>query len=148
MIHEEATEVIRDLWRLASSLQRNANIPDPHAAIIRAQQFLVGKSAIATEAREGGDKGTLCKVDEIGFVHHPRIDMAGCSPDGLVADDGLVELKCPMSATHIDILLGGSFPDKYVKQALWQMACTGKCVGWSVCVAVAVFLGVALAVQF
>lgn len=78
------------------------------------------------EAREAYCQHQLCAVNEIGFVHHPRFDMAGCSPDGLVAEDGLVELKCPLSATHIDILLGGSFPDKYVKQALWQMACTER----------------------
>lgn len=78
------------------------------------------------EAREAYCQHQLCAVTEIGFVHHPRLEMSGCSPDGLIANDGLVELKCPMSATHIDILLGGSFPDKYVKQALWQMACTER----------------------
>lgn len=65
-------------------------------------------------------------VIEVGFVDHPTIAMAGASPDGLVGDKGLVELKCPISATHLDTLLTGAFPDKYVKQGLFQLACTGR----------------------
>jgi predicted phage-related endonuclease len=52
--------------------------------------------------------------------------MAGASPDGLVGDDGLLELKCPLSATHIETLLTGAIPDKYFKQIQFQMACTGR----------------------
>ena len=65
-------------------------------------------------------------VQEVGFVDHPSISMAGASPDGLVGDDGLLEIKCPNTATHIDTILSGSVPDKYRKQMLWQMACTGR----------------------
>lgn len=61
-----------------------------------------------------------------GFVQHPAIEMSGASPDGLIGDDGLVEIKCPNTATHIDTLLGSKVPDKYVVQMLWQMACTGR----------------------
>ena len=39
-------------------------------------------------------------VDQIAFVDHPMISWFGASPDGLVNDDGLVEIKCPNSATH------------------------------------------------
>jgi predicted phage-related endonuclease len=52
--------------------------------------------------------------------------MAGASPDGLVGDDGLVEIKCPNTATHIDTLLDKEAPSKYVNQMQWQMACTGR----------------------
>lgn len=66
-------------------------------------------------------------VELVAFVDHPRIPWSGCSPDGFVGTDGLVEVKCPhTTATHIDSLLGGSVPDKYRKQVLWQMACTGR----------------------
>ena len=65
-------------------------------------------------------------VQQVGFVPHPTINMAGASPDGLVGDDGLLELKCPNSATHIETLLLGQIPDKYVKQMQFQMACTGR----------------------
>lgn len=66
------------------------------------------------------------EVVPVGFVIHPTIEMAGASPDGLVGDDGLVEIKCPNTATHIDTLLTGAVPDKYIKQMQWQMACTGR----------------------
>lgn len=65
-------------------------------------------------------------VQQVGFVPHPDIRMAGASPDGLVGDDGLLELKCPQTATHIDTLLTGAIPDKYLKQMQFQMRCTGR----------------------
>lgn len=65
-------------------------------------------------------------VAEVGFIPHPKIEMAGASPDGLVGEDGLVEIKCPITATHIDMLRNGAVADKYVVQMLWQMACTGR----------------------
>lgn len=66
------------------------------------------------------------EIDSAGFVPHPTIAMSGCSPDGLVGTDGLVELKCPNTATMIDLLRGGTIPDKYICQMFWQMACTGR----------------------
>jgi len=64
-------------------------------------------------------------VDQVAFINHPTIEMAGASPDGLVGDDGLVEIKCPMSHTHLESLLGG-LDDQYKVQVQWQMACTGR----------------------
>src|SRR5207244_3068928 len=65
-------------------------------------------------------------VLETGFVEHPEIAMAGCSPDGLVADDGLVEIKAPNTATHLDTLLTETVAEKYVLQMQFQMAVTGR----------------------
>lgn len=65
-------------------------------------------------------------VSEVGFVPHPMIEMSGCSPDGLAGDDGLIEIKCPTTATHLETLLGAEINGKYVKQMQWQMACTGR----------------------
>lgn len=65
-------------------------------------------------------------VVETGFVPHATVDMSGASPDGLVGDDGLVEIKCPITATHIETLLGETVPSKYITQMQWQMACTGR----------------------
>lgn len=65
-------------------------------------------------------------VDETGLVDHPTIPMAGASPDGLVGEDGLVEIKCPNTATHIETLLSGEPDAEYVKQMQWQMSCTGR----------------------
>lgn len=67
-----------------------------------------------------------CEVVPAGFVPHPTVAMSGASPDGLVGADGLVEFKCPNTSTHIETLLGGAIPGKYVAQCQWQMACTGR----------------------
>jgi putative phage-type endonuclease len=65
-------------------------------------------------------------VDEVGFVIHPTISNAGASPDGLVGDVGLIEIKCPNTATHIDTVLTDKVPAKYITQMQWQMACTQR----------------------
>lgn len=65
-------------------------------------------------------------VDQVSFVNHPSIDMAGASPDGLVLDDGLVEFKCPNTATHIEYMLSGDAPKKYQYQMVWQIICTER----------------------
>lgn len=77
-------------------------------------------------AREAYAAQTFDDVIQVGFVLHPRISMTGCSPDGLVGDEGLIEVKCPQSSTHIDTLLSGKVPAKYETQMLWQMACTER----------------------
>jgi len=65
-------------------------------------------------------------VEEVGFIDHPRITNSGASPDGLVGDEGLVEFKCPATATHLDTLLAGEVPSKHIAQIQWQMACTKR----------------------
>jgi putative phage-type endonuclease len=77
-------------------------------------------------ARGAYEARTGLLVQETGFVPHPTIPGAGASPDGLVGDDGLVEIKCPNTATHIETLLGGSTALKYRDQMMMQMACTGR----------------------
>lgn len=61
-----------------------------------------------------------------GYLDHPTIAMAGASPDGFIGDDGLVEIKCPLTKTHIETLRGGRVNGAYAKQMQWQMACTGR----------------------
>ena len=62
-------------------------------------------------------------VEEVGFVPHPTIEMSGASPDGLVGLFGMLEIKCPNTATHIDTLLTQTVPGKYITQMQWQMRC-------------------------
>src|SRR5678816_1950032 len=69
-------------------------------------------------------QGVLVQPAE--FVDHPEIVWSGASPDGYVDDDGLVEVKCPNTATHIETLLGGAIAGGHVVQMQWQMACTGR----------------------
>ena len=65
-------------------------------------------------------------VIETGFHDHLSIKMSGASPDGLVAEDGLIEIKCPASNTHVSYISSGNIPEKYRKQMAWQLACTGR----------------------
>lgn len=65
-------------------------------------------------------------VLEVGFIPHPALAMTGASPDGLVGEDGLVEIKCPQPATHIKTLTGAGIDKKYLMQMQWQMICTGR----------------------
>jgi len=65
-------------------------------------------------------------VTEIAFVPHPLIDASGASPDGNVGEDGMVEIKCPNTATHINTLLKEAIDGKYLIQMQWQMACAGR----------------------
>jgi len=78
------------------------------------------------KARLAYEFQTDTAVQQVGFVVHHKIDASGASPDGLIGEDGLVEIKCPNTATHLDTLLGQSVPAKYVTQIQWQMACTGR----------------------
>lgn len=69
---------------------------------------------------------TDTEPEECGFYIHPRLEMAGASPDRLVGDDGLIEVKCPLTATHLETILGGSIPGRYLTQIQWQLGCTGR----------------------
>lgn len=82
----------------------------------------------ATEpmARAAYESARNVFVVEVGLIDHPNIDMAGASPDGLVGDVGLLEIKCPNSATHIQTLRSRAPDGKYITQMQWQMACTER----------------------
>lgn len=64
-------------------------------------------------------------VEEVGFIKHPIIEWFGASPDGLTGD-GLIEIKCPNTTTHLDWRLDGVVPKKHQPQMLAQLACTGR----------------------
>src|SRR5690606_31965737 len=64
-------------------------------------------------------------VTGVGIVLHPSIKGTHCSPDGMIGTDALVEIKCCGAARHIELLTGSAPEDRYIKQCLWQLACTG-----------------------
>jgi putative phage-type endonuclease len=64
-------------------------------------------------------------VDQVGFIAHPDIQMAGASPDGIVGN-GIIEIKCMNTHNHIDTLLSKKVPARYIKQIQFQLRCTGK----------------------
>lgn len=65
-------------------------------------------------------------VQEAGLFAHPTIAGTHASPDGLVGDKGLVEIKCPQPAAHVAVLMGDAIPQKYIIQMTWQMRCCGR----------------------
>lgn len=77
-------------------------------------------------AREQYELESGAFVEQIAFVDHPFIEMAGASPDGLVGIDGLLEIKNPNSTTHFNYLREGVVPEKYKPQMAWQCCCTGR----------------------
>ena len=103
--------------------ERLTGLPTPGG--FRSASMDRGNEAEAA-AREAYEYQTGSFVDQVAFVQHPTIKDSGASPDGLVGDDGGVEIKCPDSTTHIDTLQGASIDGGYLKQIHWNMACTGR----------------------
>ena len=78
-------------------------------------------------ARAAYEAKTGVLVEEVGFVPHPTIEAAGASPDGLVGDDGMVEIKCPDSKTALECWLSENpVEGKYFAQMQWQMRCADR----------------------
>lgn len=77
-------------------------------------------------ARSAYEVETDSIVAECGFIMHPELDRFGASPDGLVGDDGLIEIKCPNTSTHIDFIRSLKPSGQYIWQMQAQMACTGR----------------------
>jgi putative phage-type endonuclease len=77
-------------------------------------------------ARTAYEIATGEMVDTVGFLLHPIFDFAGGSPDGLVGEDGGIELKCPKTTTHIKWMSGGGVPEEHQAQCLWNMACAER----------------------
>ena len=77
------------------------------------------------QARVAYEVASFNFVDQVPFIDHPTIDWFGCSPDGLVGSDGLIEIKCPNSATHWSYVKEGKPPQKYIIQMQAQMSVTG-----------------------
>lgn len=78
------------------------------------------------DARSAYELETFNIVTECGFILHPEIENAGASPDGLIGDDGVLEIKCFQPSNHLNYLLTGEIETKYIYQMQWQMECTGR----------------------
>ena len=78
------------------------------------------------QARAAYEFLTDTKVQEVGLILHPTIVGSHASPDGMIGADGLLELKCPQPAAHLDTLLNERMPDKYFKQIMWQLGCSNR----------------------
>lgn len=82
---------------------------------------------LEAEARDAYSFAHGVAVAEVGYVPHPTIPNCGCSPDGLIGNDGLLEVKCPSSmAKHLDALRSGSHAVEYRWQLQHQLFVTGR----------------------
>jgi hypothetical protein len=79
------------------------------------------------EAKAAYEAKTGRLITDVGFIDHPRIEFCGASPDGFV-EDGLIEIKCPTTATHVSWILDGGIPEEHKAQMTLQAAVTGR--GW------------------
>jgi putative phage-type endonuclease len=77
-------------------------------------------------ARRNYELLTNTLVTEVGFYNHPTIAMSGASPDGVVGDDGIIEIKCPNEPNHLATIVNGEAPTRYFGQIQWQLACTQR----------------------
>ena len=77
-------------------------------------------------ARLANEKATGGEIQEVGFVIPDNTDAYGCSPDGLVGEDGQIEIKCPAPETLITYHADGVFPQKYRPQVQGQLLITGR----------------------
>ena len=82
--------------------------------------------ATEEDARKAYEEATGTFVDEMGIAYHPALVYTHASPDGLVGNDGLIEIKCPNTTTHIETLKAQKVPSKYMNQMLWQMRCVDR----------------------
>jgi len=77
-------------------------------------------SETEAEARRYYEIRNNCKVEQVGFVM--RDEDVGGSPDGLIGEPGLLEIKCPLSSTHIETIISGKMPTAHIPQVqglLW-----------------------------
>lgn len=82
---------------------------------------------LEAEARDAYAFARLAVVDEAGFIECDDLPNTGCSPDGLLADDGLLEIKCPASMQkHLDALRTGEHAKEYRWQLQHQLMVTGR----------------------
>lgn len=109
-------------YRTEIICERLTGVPYPQF-VTREMQWGIDHEA---EARAAYELKTGELVDQIGFVLHPTIGRFGCSPDGMVGDNGILQIKCPTTATHINWLRAGTVPIEHIPQLLAELSCTGR----------------------
>lgn len=118
----EAAE--RAAYRSELMVERLTGMPYPQSAEY-ARQVQWGKEQ-EPFARAAYEMRNDVLVETVGFVVHPKIAHFGASPDGLVGDDGTLQIKCPNTKTHLKWMLAGTIPLEHVPQMMGEMSCTGR----------------------
>ena len=115
------TSVSRQNYLIELALQRTTKTIEPSYT----NAAMEWGTATEPQARVAYEVSTNNFVDQVPFIDHHKIQGFGCSPDGLVGADGLLEIKCPNSATHWEYFKAKEPPKKYFIQMQAQMAVTG-----------------------
>ena len=87
-------------------------------------EIMENGNIVESEARDFYQMVNDCTVQEVGFVK--RDEDVGCSPDGLVGEDGIIEIKCPLSSTHIGYIMSNKLPAAYKPQVQGNLWVTGR----------------------
>lgn len=123
----DAPSLTRDkyLTELLTERLSGNRVEKPTTAAMRRGNELEPAARTAYESYEGLIF-TGQTVKQVPLIDHPTIAMFGASPDGLVGDNGLLEIKCPESLQHVRVIETKKHDPKYEWQMLAQMACTGR----------------------
>ena len=103
-----AVQLAADLWS-----------GEPQLDQWEGNQWTERGNELEEEARSYYEMKKDVDVIKVGFVTN---DIAGCSPDGLVGDEGMTEFKCPSPGIHVKYLLANKLPTAYITQvqgSLW-----------------------------
>jgi putative phage-type endonuclease len=114
------SSLTRDNYRAQLILERITGIEKESGFQSKAMERGI---ELEPEARALYDTVKNVMVEPVGFIQHPTIANAGCSPDGLVGDDGMVQFKCPYPATHIEWLTRGGVPTEHRRQMAFELSC-------------------------
>lgn len=92
----------------------------------RVVRSLDERAALEPKARQAYQFYYGQKVQVIGFIDHPQIQWAGCSPDGLIGEDGMTEFKAPDAAQHCEMMETGIIDEGYLAQIQFGLACSKR----------------------
>ena len=112
----------RERYCLEVVMERLTNLTAPHY-VTEAMEWGIEQEPVARAAYE---HITDCMVDEGQYAMHDRIKWFGASSDGLVGDDGCLEIKCPTSMTHLQWIIDGCVPDEHIYQMKAAMSCYNR----------------------
>ena len=118
----DKTTTSKQLLLKSLVMERVSGTPTRH---VKSSDMLRGLQ-LEPKAKAAYEKYTQSTIINTGFINHPNIDMAGASPDGLVLESGLIEIKCLNLRNHEQILKNKNVPKQYFNQIQFQLACTQR----------------------
>lgn len=126
----DATAVLKSGQPAASAIDYGLELAAERLTGVLTERYVTSAMQwgidMEADARAAYEYDRCEAVTEAGFIRHPTIKFFGASPDGLVGNDGLIEIKCPTSKRHAEWLHAGTVPDAHKPQMIAQLACTSR----------------------